>query len=141
VHASVILPVWGGDGMVHEDRDPAELALLDLIAFEPHLPQGWTVRSGLARCLGRDPGGGSFGDWIYPGEPLLVPPHPLAWLQRGCIGVLPLAPDGWAALAARSDLVLRVETIAEGKLLEAALAAARPLPQIVLPDDARSAAA
>jgi hypothetical protein len=58
--------------------------LSDVIAFRPEDPYRWWLRRGNGGVLGED----NYLDALETGRPIMLHPHPLAWLQADCRGAV-----------------------------------------------------
>jgi hypothetical protein len=121
-----------------------ELAITDLIAFDPREPTRWRLRLGVANWLaGWELDRRTYGmGWeIVPPvcadgsatfDPLPIWRHPLAWLQGGCKGSVPLTAEATQDLYHVESGVL-CEDLVHAEDIERGLLGLRTLPMLKVP--------
>lgn len=126
-----IVPVRAFDAITPEWSDPEDVLcfgdLVDLIAFTLDSPQRWALRLDHAKWLG------ACEPQLLGPSPVSIQPHPLAWLQQDCQGIVPLVRkhrEIYSLLAPFRSIV--AHDVAHGRELRRIMERPFPTPRIFI---------
>lgn len=154
IYVITLARFWGpdnGDAMFDIDIEGAPTAVIEALLYDNERQQyvadlvAWPLHdpAGFATALGSDHGAHVLGveHMVQRGGlPLRVYCTPLAWLQAGCVGCVPLTEAGGRYWLDRSGGPFVVDCLEEGRWLRDYLGAAAARHQILLPAEERRAA-